>query len=182
MKFSSLKIPELLAIEPKVYEDTRGAFFETYRNEIFAAAGIPHRFVQDNQSCSLQGVLRGLHYQIKNPQGKLVRVVFGEIFDVAVDLRRSSPTFGQWDGMVLSAKNRLQLWVPPGFAHGFYVISEKAEVTYKVTDIYTPEFERTLLWNDSTIGIDWPLRDDIQPILSKKDLEGKALAEAELFE
>jgi dTDP-4-dehydrorhamnose 3,5-epimerase len=182
MKFIAQKIPDVLLIEPKVFEDSRGFFLETYREELFAQAGITSRFIQDNHSRSQKGVLRGLHYQIRHPQGKLVRVIFGKIFDVAVDIRRNSPTFGQWVGMMLSAQNKLQLWVPPGFAHGFYVKSNFAEVTYKVTDIYAPEWERSILWNDPQIGIEWPLSADSNPSLSKKDLEATPLASAELFQ
>ena len=155
---------------------------ETYRTDLFAKAGIVADFVQDNHSGSQQGTLRGLHYQIRHSQGKLLRVVAGEIFDVAVDIRRSSPTFGQWVGKIISAKNKRQLWVPPGFAHGFYVLSEWAELTYKTTDFYAPEWERTLLWNDPAIGINWPILPGLEPILSAKDQQGTLLADADLFE
>jgi len=175
-------IPDVLLIEPQVFEDNRGFFLETYHAAKFAEAGIPHTFVQDNLSGSHKGVLRGLHYQIKHVQGKLVRVMAGEIFDVAVDLRRSSPTFGKWLGTQLSAEAKTQLWVPPGFAHGFYVLSDWAEVIYKVSDFYSPEGERTLLWSDPEIGIEWPLLNDDAPILSEKDRQGKLLKEAEVFE
>lgn len=154
---------------------------ETYQARHFIEAGIPNTFVQDNHSGSLRGILRGLHYQIKQPQGKLVRVVAGEIFDVAVDLRRNSPTFGAWTGEVLSAENKLMLWVPEGFAHGFYVLSEWAELTYKATDYYAPEWERTLSWNDPQVGVLWPLLDGEVPQLSEKDSRGKILTECELF-
>lgn len=180
MQFIRTAIPEILIIEPKVYEDPRGFFMETYREEFFAANGVPNRFVQENHSRSQKGVLRGLHYQIHQAQGKLLRVIAGEIFDVAVDIRRSSPTFGKWVGIILSAENRNQLWVPEGFAHGFFVTSKNAEVVYKVTDYYAPEWERSILWNDPQIGIEWPLS-KIEPILSSKDLNGKPLADSEIF-
>jgi dTDP-4-dehydrorhamnose 3,5-epimerase len=155
---------------------------ETFQERRYQELGLPTKFVQDNHSGSRQGILRGLHYQIRQAQGKLVRVVVGEIFDVSVDIRRSSPTFGQWVEVTLSDQNRNQLWVPPGFAHGFYVLSEWAEVIYKVTDFYAPEWERTLLWNDPVIGIPWPLVNGKPPVLSDKDAKGKPLAEAELFD
>lgn len=155
---------------------------ETYRSDRFAGEGVTQIFVQENHSRSQRGVLRGLHYQIRNTQGKLVRVIVGEIFDVAVDIRRSSPTFGQWVGIILSAENRHQLWVPEGFAHGFFVMSEFAEVLYKVTDYYAPESERSILWNDPKIGVEWPLGDGITPILSQKDVAGKLLSDAEIFD
>ena len=181
MQFIRTAIPEVVVIEPKVYEDPRGFFMETYREETYAANGIPQRFVQENHSRSQKGVLRGLHYQIRQAQGKLVRVIAGEIFDVVVDIRRSSSTFGKWVGMLLSAQNRNQLWVPEGFAHGFFVTSGHAEVVYKVTDYYAPEWERSILWNDPQIGVEWPLA-GMEPILSSKDLNGKPLADAEIFE
>ncbi|MBI2331653.1 MAG: dTDP-4-dehydrorhamnose 3,5-epimerase [Chloroflexi bacterium] len=180
MEFVPTKIPEIMLVKPKVYEDPRGFFMETYREDRFAASGIPQKFVQENHSRSQKGVLRGLHYQIRNPQGKLIRTILGEIYDVAVDIRRSSPTFGQWVGIILSAENRCQLWVPEGFAHGFYVMSESAEVVYKVTDYYAPEWERSILWDDPKIGIDWSVV-DTAPILSKKDIDGKLLVDAETF-
>lgn len=155
---------------------------ETYRADQFVAAGIQARFVQDNHSGSQQGVLRGLHYQIKQPQGKLIRALAGEIFDVAVDIRVSSPTFGQWVGYVLSAINKQQLWVPEGFAHGFYVMSEWAEVAYKATNYYAPQYERSILWDDPQLGIDWPIIPGTKPVLSSKDLAGKSFAEAEYFD
>ena len=155
---------------------------ETFHARGFKEFGLPEKFVQDNHSGSRQGILRGLHYQIRQAQGKLVRAVVGEIFDVAVDIRRSSPSFGQWVGTSLSGENRQQLWIPPGFAHGFYVLSEWAEVIYKVTDYYAPEWEKTLLWNDPEIGIEWPLIEGKPPILSDKDARGKSLSEAELFD
>ncbi len=175
-------IPQVSLIKPQLFEDSRGFFLESYQSAKFADAGISAQFVQDNHSGSKQGVLRGLHYQIHQPQGKLVRAIVGEIYDVAVDLRRSAPTFGKWVGHYLSAENRLQIWVPPGFAHGFYVLSKLAEVIYKTTDYYAPQFERTLLWNDPAIGIEWPLLPDQTPILSAKDAAGKPLTEAEAFD
>lgn len=155
---------------------------ETYQAEEFARVGIAEHFVQDNHSGSRRGILRGLHYQIRHAQGKLVRVVAGDIFDVAVDVRSSSPTFGKWVGQRLSSQNRLQLWIPSGFAHGFYVLSEWAEVVYKATDFYAPEWERCILWNDPQVGIDWPILTDAQPVLSDKDSRGQALSEADLFD
>ena len=173
-------IPDVLMLEPKVFGDARGFFFESFNAREFAqATGLDTQFVQDNHSKSAKGVLRGLHYQIQHPQGKLVRVVQGRVFDVAVDLRKSSATFGRWVGMELSAENCLQMWVPPGFAHGFVVLSESAEFLYKTTDYWYPEHERSLLWNDPAIGIDWPI--DFEPQLAAKDLAGKPLAEAEVF-
>jgi dTDP-4-dehydrorhamnose 3,5-epimerase len=174
-------IPDLKLIEPKVFGDERGFFMESYHEKQFAAAGITSRFVQDNHSGSRQGILRGLHYQIQQPQGKLLRVVVGEIFDVAVDLRRSSPTFKQWFGTCLSAENKRQIWVPIGFAHGFYVLSNWAEVLYKTTDFYAPEHERTLLWNDPEIGVAWPLVPGTQPALSAKDALGKPFSQIEVY-
>lgn len=182
MKFIAQKIPDVLLIEPKIFEDSRGFFLETYREELFTQAGITDRFIQDNHSSSQKGVLRGLHYQIRHPQGKLVRVIQGEIFDVAVDIRKSSATFGQWVGAYLSAQNKNQLWVPPGFAHGFYVVSEVAQVTYKVNNLYAPEWERSILWNDPEIGIEWPISGNSAPSLSQKDMDAFALKNAELFD
>ncbi len=182
MEFIPTQIPDVVLIKPKLFEDARGFFLETYRDDKFSEAGIREKFVQENHSGSQRGVLRGLHYQIKHAQGKLVRVVSGEIFDVAVDIRRGSPTFGQSVGMILSAENKCQLWIPPGFAHGFYVLSETAEVVYKVTDYYAPQWDRTILWNDPQLGIKWPLLDGKQPFLSQKDANGKKLTEAELFD
>ena len=180
MKVIETSIPEVLIIEPRVFGDERGFFYESFNAAAFdTATGIKRNFVQDNHSKSQRGVLRGLHYQIQQPQGKLVRVVAGEVFDVAVDLRRSSPTFGRWTGTRLSAQNQRQLWIPEGFAHGFVVLSETAEFLYKTTDYYAPEHERSLLWNDPEIGIDWPIEQ--APQLSAKDLAGKRLSEAELF-
>jgi dTDP-4-dehydrorhamnose 3,5-epimerase len=182
MIYKPTSIPEVILIEPRVFGDERGFFMETYRADELLAAGISTNFVQDNHSGSRGGILRGLHYQVRQSQGKLVRVVAGEIFDVAVDLRLSSPTFCQWVGLSLSAQNKHQMWIPCGFAHGFYVTSEWAEVVYKTTDYYAPQWERTLLWNDPTIGISWPLRDGETPILSPKDVQGAPLAQAELFQ
>jgi dTDP-4-dehydrorhamnose 3,5-epimerase len=174
-------IPEVLILEPKVFGDARGFFFESFNARDFAqATGLEVQFVQDNHSKSAQGVLRGLHYQIQHPQGKLVRVVQGEVFDVAVDLRKSSNTFGQWVGVHLSADNHKQLWVPPGFAHGFVVLSESAEFLYKTTDYWYPEHERSLLWNDATVAVHWPLAG--QPLLAAKDAAGKPLQEAEMYD
>jgi dTDP-4-dehydrorhamnose 3,5-epimerase len=178
MEFHNTDLPGVIVVEPKVFGDERGFFMETYHQPRFAAAGIDLPFVQDNHSRSRRGVLRGLHYQLRHAQGKLVRVVQGEIFDVAVDARRSSPTFGRWFGAILSDANRRQLYVPPGFAHGFCVVSDSADVLYKTTDVYHPEEERSVLWNDPAIGITWPVKD---PIISAKDAEGKLLAEAECF-
>jgi dTDP-4-dehydrorhamnose 3,5-epimerase len=182
MQFSPTEIPEVILIESQVFGDHRGFFFETYQDERYAQAGIPDKFIQDNHAGSNQGALRGLHYQIRFPQGKLVRAVVGEVFDVAVDIRRSSPTFGKWVGARLSAENKHQFWVPPGFAHGYYVISEWAEVLYKVTDIYAPDWERTIRWDDPTIGINWPIIAGTKPLLSEKDLQGKSFQDAELFD
>lgn len=181
MNFLPTSLTGVLLIEPKVFPDTRGFFLESYQKRKFSKAGIPFDFVQDNHSKSCQGVLRGLHYQIRQPQGKLLRVVKGEIFDVAVDIRKHSPTFGKWFGTHLSAENKKMLWVPIGFAHGIYVTSPQAEVLYKATDYYAPQWERTLLWNDPVINIQWPTKGEL-PILSPKDEAGKLLSEAELFE
>jgi dTDP-4-dehydrorhamnose 3,5-epimerase len=181
MNIIPTSIPDVLIIEPKVFGDERGFFFESFNQKVFTEkTGITSEFVQDNHSRSAQGVLRGLHYQIQQTQGKLLRVVAGEIFDVAVDMRKSSPTFGQWVGCILSAENKRQFWVPPGFAHGFLVISDTAEVLYKTTDYYAPQYERSLLWNDPDVGIEWPLN-GITPILSVKDQEGQPLKTADLF-
>lgn len=181
MRFLKTELPDVILIEPKMFEDERGFFLESYQRERFFAAGIQVDFVQDNHSASVSGVLRGLHYQIGQPQGKLVRVVVGEIYDVAVDLRRHSATFGHSVGVTLSAEKKNQLWVPPGFAHGFYVTSNKAEIIYKATDYYAPQLERSLLWNDPELGINWPLLDE-QPVLSAKDAKGLPLAKAEIYE
>ena len=181
IEFAPTAIPDILILRPKSFVDDRGQFAEAYHAERYAEIGISGTFVQDNYSRSRQGVLRGLHYQVQQAQGKLVWVIRGEIFDVAVDLRRSSPTFGKWTSANLSAENRHQLWVPKGFAHGFYVLSEVAEVIYKVTDFYAPESERTLVWNDPSLAIEWPVA-GAQPILSAKDAAGLSLANADLFE
>jgi dTDP-4-dehydrorhamnose 3,5-epimerase len=182
MRFIPTSIPDIILIEPKVFGDARGFFMETYQAQRFAEAGIRANFVQDNHSGSRQGTLRGLHYQIQQAQGKLVRVIAGEIYDVAVDLRRSSPTFGKWIGVTLTAENKQQLWVPPGFGHGFYVLSEWAEIHYKATDYYAPQWERTILWDDPALGIPWPLIEGQAILLSPKDAQGTRLAEAELYE
>lgn len=172
----------LKLIEPRVFGDERGFFMETWNAARFAEAGIDAAFVQDNHSRSAAGILRGLHYQIQHPQGKLVRVVRGSVFDVAVDLRRRSATFGQWFGVELSEENQRMLWVPPGFAHGFYVTSESADFVYKCSDIYAPEHERSLLWNDPALGIEWPLLGGQAPLLSAKDADGVLLANADVYE
>jgi dTDP-4-dehydrorhamnose 3,5-epimerase len=180
VKVTATEIPDVLVLEPAVFKDERGLFFEGFNQKKFEnIAGPKVRFVQDNQSHSVRGVLRGLHYQIEQPQTKLVRVVQGEIFDVAVDLRRKSPTFGKWAGVKLSAENKRQVWIPEGLAHGFLVLSETADVLYKVTDYYAPQHERALLWNDPRIGITWP--SEHAPILSAKDREALPLAAAEVF-
>ena len=181
MHGTSLAIPDVILLESKVFEDDRGFFFESFNQAKFdAVVGRQLSFVQDNHSRSVKGVLRGLHYQIRQPQGKLVRVVKGAVFDVAVDLRRSSPTFGRWVGEVLSSENKRQLWIPEGFAHGFIVLSDVAECLYKATDCYAPEHERCIIWDDPMIGIKWPW--DGTPILSLKDRQGVTLDRAECFE
>ena len=173
-------LPEVLILEPRVFGDARGFFFESFNQRDFSqATGLEVQFVQDNHSRSVKGVLRGLHYQIQHPQGKLVRVTQGEVFDVVVDLRRHSPNFGKWDGVLLSADNKRQLWVPPGFAHGFVVTSDTAEFLYKTTDYWYPEFERSLLWNDPAVGVRWPLQGE--PQLAAKDAAARTLDEAEVF-
>ncbi len=180
MKAIPTAIPDILLIEPKVFGDDRGFFFESFNQARFEAAiGRQVAFVQDNHSRSAKNVLRGLHYQIRQPQGKLVRVVQGEVFDVAVDLRQFSPTFGQWVGVMLSVENKRQMWVPEGFAHGFMVLSDTAEFLYKTTDYYAPAHERCIVWNDPTLAIQWP--SGIEPVLSAKDQQGKSLADAEHF-
>lgn len=181
MKFIPQSIPDVVLVEAQVFGDARGFFMETWRADTFSAAGLPDRFVQSNFSRSTQGVLRGLHYQIRQPQGKLVRVTQGAVFDVAVDLRRSAATFGHWVGTELSADNKRALWIPPGFAHGFYVISEMAEFSYQCTDYYAPHLERSLRWDDPAIGIAWPLVDGHPPQLSAKDRASQPLAEAETY-
>lgn len=181
MKAISTSIPDVLVLEPKVFGDTRGFFFESYNRRAFSdATGLDPDFVQDNHSRSASGVLRGLHYQIRQPQGKLVRVVAGEVFDVAVDLRKNSSTFGHWVGEYLSAENKRMMWVPAGFAHGFVVTSDYAEFLYKTTDYYAPEHERCIRWDDPTLAIEWPLAGN--PHLSAKDMQGAAFGDAEVFE
>ncbi len=181
MRAVATAIPDVLVIEPAVFGDARGFFFESWNRRAFAKlVGRDVDFVQDNHSASGRGVLRGLHYQVRQAQGKLVRVVAGEVFDVAVDLRRSSPTFGRWVGERLSAADHRMMWVPPGFAHGFLVLSESAEFLYKTTDYYAPEHERTLLWNDPAVGVEWPLA-GAAPLLKPKDAAGTPLAQAETF-
>ena len=182
MHAQRLAIPDVICFTPKVFGDDRGFFYESFNQRVFEQAlgqPAPH-FVQDNHSRSAKGVLRGLHYQIQQPQGKLVRVTQGEVFDVAVDIRKSSPTFGKWVGEILSAQNNKQIWIPPGFAHGFLVLSETAEFLYKATDFWAPQFERCIAWNDPAIAIRWPMH-DITPALSDKDAQGKLLAQAECF-
>jgi dTDP-4-dehydrorhamnose 3,5-epimerase len=179
MKVIPARLPDVLLLEPRVFGDSRGFFFESWNEREFERAGIRARFVQDNHSRSEKGVLRGLHYQIRQPQGKLIRVVAGEIFDVTVDIRRSSPAFSRWEGVRLSAESHQLLWVPIGFAHGFCVLSEFAEVLYKATDFYAPEHERCILWNDPQLRIDWPLPG--APTLSAKDAAGVRLRDAEVF-
>jgi len=181
MQVIETAIPGLLILEPKVFGDARGFFMESYNAKAFHdATGLAPNFVQDNHSRSGKGVLRGLHYQIEQAQGKLVRVTRGSVFDVAVDLRKSSPTFGKWVGVELSEENNRQLWIPPGFAHGFLVTSDSADFLYKTTDYYAPQFERSLAWNDPTVGVEWPLA-GAAPLLSAKDVAGKPLAECETF-
>ena len=181
MKATRLAIPDVVLIEPKVFGDERGFFFESFNQKAFnEATGTNHQFVQDNHSRSSKGVLRGLHYQIQQPQGKLVRVAQGAVFDVAVDIRKSSPTFGKWVGEVLSADNHRQLWVPPGFAHGFMVLSETAEFLYKTTDYYAPVYERCIVWDDPDLAIDWP-NIGMAPLLSAKDFAGRKLSNADCF-
>jgi len=179
MRVIDTKIPDVKLLEPQVFGDERGFFMETFRDEWFKENVANRTFVQENHSKSVKGVLRGLHYQTENTQGKLVRVVSGAVFDVAVDLREGSPTFGRWVGEILSAENKRQLWVPEGFAHGFYVLTDEAEFTYKCTDYYNPKAEHSLIWNDETVGIEWPLEGE--PSLSAKDLSGKVLSEAIKF-
>jgi dTDP-4-dehydrorhamnose 3,5-epimerase len=182
MNFFPTAIPEVVRIEPRVFEDPRGFFLETYRADRMAVAGISAHFVQDNHSGSRRNILRGLHYQIRQAQGKLVRAVSGDIFDVAVDMRRNSATYGHWVSEVLSAENKRMLWIPPGFAHGFYVLSEWADVLYKTTEYYSSEWERTLIWNDPTVGIRWPIPAGVEPVISSKDASGVRLVEAEVYE
>ena len=182
MEITPTEISSVLIINPKVLVDERGFFVETFQARRFAEAGLPTHFVQENLSGSHQGILRGLHYQIRQAQGKLVQVMVGEIYDVVVDLRRNSPAFGKWNGIKLSSKDQRQLWVPEGFAHGFYVLSDWAELVYKTTDFYEPEWERTLLWNDPVLNIPWPLLNGKPPLLSPKDAKGKRLSEAEVYQ
>jgi len=179
MQFVPTDLPGVVVIEPKVFADPRGFFMETFHAKRFRDNGLPDAFVQDNHSQSARGTLRGLHYQIQHPQGKLVRAIRGEIYDVAVDLRRSSPHFGRWVGVTLSAANRRQLYIPPGFAHGFCALEDETEMVYKCTDLYSPQHERTLLWSDPALGIPWPID---QPLLSGKDQIGLALRQAECYE
>lgn len=180
MKIRATRIPDVLIFEPTIHGDERGYFMETFRQSQFEERGLNFNFVQDNQSKSSKGILRGLHYQLRQPQGKLLRVLSGEIFDVAVDMRESSPTFGQWAGEILSADNHYQLWVPPGFAHGFYVLSDSAEINYKCTDYYDPDDEYSLLWNDPDVNIEWPNGDE-EPLLSAKDQKGLFLNDCPKF-
>ncbi|MFV3370539.1 dTDP-4-dehydrorhamnose 3,5-epimerase [Pseudomonas sp. NY15435] len=182
MKATRLAIPDVVLLEPRVFGDDRGFFFESFNlRQFHEAIGSSPDFVQDNHSLSGRGVLRGLHYQLHQPQGKLVRVISGEVFDVVVDLRKSSPHFGKWVGETLSADNKKQLWVPPGFAHGFLVLSESAEFLYKTTDYYAPQDEHCLVWNDPSIAIEWPCMGDLKPTLSSKDQTGKSLHYAEVY-
>ncbi len=181
MEFEPTEIPDVVLIRPKVFGDARGFFLESWEERKFAAAGLDVKFVQDNHSRSARNILRGLHYQIQQPQGKLVRVVTGEVFDVAVDIRRSSPTFGRWVGVTLTADNHHMLWVPPGFAHGFLVLSESADFLYRCTDFWAPAHERAIQWNDPDLAIEWPLHHGAGPILSPKDAAAKRFKEAEYF-
>jgi dTDP-4-dehydrorhamnose 3,5-epimerase len=181
VRFVETQLPGVIRIEPTVHGDDRGYFMETWQAKRFGEHGIEAKFVQDNFSQSTRGTLRGLHYQIEQVQGKLVRVVHGEVFDVAVDLRKSSPTYGQWEGVVLSADNKHQLWVPPGFAHGFLVLSETAEFEYKCSDYYAPEHERAIRWDDPDIGIEWPLSEGVRPVLSSKDSAAPFFKDAETY-
>lgn len=175
-------IPDVVLIEPTVFGDERGFFMESYRRSWFEKFGVDVDFVQDNHSRSVREVLRGLHYQVRQPQGKLVRVTQGEVFDVAVDLRRASPTFGRWVGVVISGANKRMLWIPPGFAHGFYVLSESADFLYKCTDYYSAELERCIRWDDPVLAIDWPLSAGRSPVVSSKDAAGAAFADAEVYD
>ena len=181
MNVIDTKISDVKIIEPHVFGDDRGHFFVPWGETLFAQHDLDYTFVQDNHSRSSQGILRGLHYQIKQPQGKLVRVVSGSVYDVAVDIRKQSPTFGQWVGVELNDQNHRMLWVPPGFAHGFYVMSEYADFLYKCTDHYAPEYERCIMWNDTDLAIKWPLIDAKEPLLSEKDKEGVGFSGADVF-
>lgn len=181
MKFIETDIPDVMLIEPRVFGDERGFFFESFNQRLFEEnTGLNPRFVQDNHSRSRKNVLRGLHYQARQSQGKLVRVVAGEVFDVAVDIRKSSPNFGKWVGIILSAENKRSVWIPEGFAHGFLVLSDAADFLYKTTDFYAPEHERCIVWNDPDIGINWPIEEE--PVLAPRDRSGKRLAQAEVFD
>lgn len=182
MKIVNTKIPDVKIIEPVVFGDERGFFMEVWRKDQFLELLCEREFVQENHSRSSHNILRGMHYQTKNTQGKLVRIVNGEVFDVAVDMRKSSATFGQWVGAILSAENKRQLWIPEGFAHGFYVLSESADFVYKCTDYYNPEHEHSLLWDDPTVGISWPIPQGKKPLLSKKDIEGKLFSDSVYFD
>ena len=182
MKFTRTKIPDVILVEPDLYRDERGFLMETWHRKKFRDGGIDVDFVQDNHSHSGRHILRGLHYQIKQAQGKLVRVASGEVFDVAVDLRRSSPAFGQWVGEFLSEENKKMLWIPPGFAHGFLVTSESADLCYKCTEFYAPEYDRAIRWDDPDLAIDWPLPKGVEPILSDKDSEATLFREAEVYD
>lgn len=182
MKFIPTEIPDVIIVEPDVFGDHRGFFMESWHAEKFAEGGIDAQFVQDNHSRSNQGILRGLHYQIEQPQGKLVRVLSGEVFDVAVDLRRDSPTFGKWFSMTLNDIDNKMLWVSPGFAHGFYVVSEQADFFYKCTELYAPEHERAIRWDDPDLAIDWPIASGQEPVLAPKDAAAKSFKDAEVYE
>jgi dTDP-4-dehydrorhamnose 3,5-epimerase len=181
MEFEPAEIPDVVLIRPKVFGDARGFFFESWEEKKFAAAGLGMKFVQDNHSRSARNILRGLHYQIQQPQGKIVRVVTGAVFDVAVDIRRSSPTFGRWVGATLSQENHHMLWIPPGFAHGFLVLSESADFLYSCTDFWAPAHERAIQWNDPDLKIAWPLPEGVAPVLSAKDAEAKRFRDAEYY-
>lgn len=181
MNVEKTSLPGVLSITPTIHADDRGFFMETWHESVYESLGVEGHFCQDNYSRSCKGTLRGIHYQIENAQGKLVRVVAGEVFDVAVDLRRSSESFGQWVGVHLSAANRQQLWIPPGFGHAFYVVSESAEFEYKCTDYYAPEFGRSIRWDDPDIGIQWPLESETEPVLSTKDADAPLLGDAEVY-
>ena len=181
MEFEPTRLPEVVLIKPRVFGDSRGFFFETWQQQKFAAAGIDVRFVQDNHSHSIRHTLRGLHFQIQHPQGKLIRVARGEVFDVAVDIRRSSPRFGQWVGVRLTDTNHHMLWVPPGFAHGYLALSEEIDLLYQCTDFYAPEHERAIRWNDPQLGVQWPLASDVTPILSGKDQIAPLFKEAQSY-
>jgi len=181
MNIIETSLDDVKILEPRVFGDERGFFLESWNQQVFADNGLPTHFVQDNHSRSQRGVLRGLHYQIRNPQGKLVRVTQGEVFDVAVDMRKSSLQFGKWFGVLLSETNQRQLWVPPGFAHGFYVVSESADFQYKCTDYYAPEHERSLLWSDPNVGIEWPVGAGGEPVLAAKDAAGLPLDQCDVY-